>query len=240
MNACLYKNNPKEFDMNKKILSIIFTLFLAVLLSISCSNKDTTGPGDNNGGGSSSGLPIPTTDGEGVGSSYRQYKYAPTTDSSVTLTQDGQNPQTLNSKDQLQISVSSKDPNLQNNYAGGVLIKMPLLKDLGFKSDLIRILPENIAKTAYGYDINTLYVLSNTEEKVEYIQLQTTGIQFNANYIAMNSDITLTKTEIVKEANKEPVTTKVVYALKESQIKTIEKAGSVTAIEGTPIDPSYK
>ena len=225
--------------MNKKILSIIFTLFLAGLLSISCSNKDTTGPGDNNGG-STSGLPTPTTDGEGVGSSYRQYKYAPTADSSVTLTQDGKTFQTLNAEDQLQISVSSKDPSLQGDYAGGVLIKMPLLKTLGFKSDLIRILPANIAKTAYGYDINTLYVFSNTEEKVEYVQLQTTGIQFNANYIAMNSDFTLTKTEIVKEANKEPVTTKVVYALKESQIKTIEKANSVTPISGTPIDPSYK
>ena len=226
--------------MNKKILSIIFTLFLAGLLSISCSNKDTTGPGDNNGGGSSSGLPTVTTDGEGVNSSYRQYKYAPTTDSSVTLTKDGQNFQTLNSKDQLQISVSEKDPNLQGNYAGGVLIKMPLLTQLGFTSDLLRILPENIAKTAYGYDINTLYVFSNTEEKVEYVQLQTTGIQFNANFITMNSDITLTKTTIVKEADKEPVTTTVVYALKKNNIETIEKANSVTDISGTPIDPSYK
>ncbi|WP_304353814.1 hypothetical protein [Brachyspira innocens] len=228
--------------MNKKILSIIFTLFLAGLLSISCSNKDTTGTGGNNdnGGGSTSVLPTVTTDGEGVSSSYRDYKYAPTADSSVTLTQDGKTFQTLNAEDQLQISVSKNDPSLQGDYAGGVLIKMPLLKDLGFKSDLIRILPANIAKTAYGYDINTLYVFSNTEEKVEYVQLQTTGIQFNANYIAMNSDFTLTKTEIVKEANKEPVTTKVVYALKESQIKTIEKANSVTPISGTPIDPSYK
>ncbi|WP_161976193.1 hypothetical protein, partial [Brachyspira catarrhinii] len=198
-----------------------------------------TGPGDN-GGGSSSGLPTPTTDGEGVGSSYRQYKYAPTTDSSVTLTQDGQNLQTLNSEDQLQISVSSKDPNLQNNYAGGVLIKMPLLKQLGFTSDLIRILPENIKDASSGYDINTLYVFSNTEEKVEYVQLQTTGIDFGSTYITMNSDFTLTKTTIVKEADKEPVTTKVVYALKKSQIKTLQKANSVTAIDGTPIDPSYK
>ena len=233
--------------MNKKILSIIFTLFLAGLLSISCSNKDTTGPsGDegNNGGGSTSGLPTGTQDGEGVDTSY-QYKYASTADyGGLELTVDGKLDQTLTTQDQLQISTSTdKDPNLQGEYVGGVLIKMPLLKQLGFKSDLIRILPKNIKRNpGYGYDIHAVYVINDTnpEERLEYVELQTTGIQFGSSFITMNGDITLTKTTIVKEQDKEPVTTKVVYALKENKIKAIEKANSVTPIAGIPVDPSYK
>ena len=218
--------------MNKKILSIIFTLFLAGLLSISCSNKDKTGPGDN-GGGSSSGLPTVTTDGEGVGSSYRQYKYAPTTDSPFTLT--GNNAQNLTSANDFQLSRSSKDANLQGKYEGGILVKMPLLKTLGFTSDLIRILPENIVHTAYGYDIHTLYVLNNTEEKLEYIELKGEKIKI-ATFLEMD-EVGVTLTKITKEKDKEAVTE--TYNLK-GRVKFSESSTSVTPIEGTPIDPSYK
>ena len=122
---------------------------------------------------------------------------------------------------------------------------MPLLKDLGFTSDLIRILPKNIKKIpAYGYDIHAVYVINDTnpEERLEYVELETTRINFNANFIMMNGDITLTKTTIVKEQDKEPVTTKVVYALKENKIERIEVANSVTPIpvEGNVIDPYNK
>ena len=235
--------------MNKKILSIIFTLFLAGLLSISCSNKDKTGPGSDNGGGSTTTtttIPTGIQDGEGVDTSNRQYKYASTTKyDGLELTVDGKLDQTLTTQDKLQISVSERDPNLQDNYAGGVLIKMPLLKDLGFTSDLIRILPKNIKKIpAYGYDIHAVYVINDTnpEERLEYVELETTRINFNANFIMMNGDITLTKTTIVKEQDKEPVTTKVVYALKENKIERIEVANSVTPIpvEGNVIDPYNK
>ncbi|CRF35583.1 hypothetical secreted protein [Brachyspira suanatina] len=34
--------------MNKKLFSILFTLFLVGILSVSCSNKDKTGSGDGN------------------------------------------------------------------------------------------------------------------------------------------------------------------------------------------------
>ena len=230
--------------MNKKIKTILFTLFVAGLLTVSCSSKDKTGPSsDNGGGGTTTTIPTGIQDGEGVDTSY-QYKYASTADyGGLELTLDGKLSQTLTTQDQLQISTSTdKDPNLQGEYVGGVLIKMPLLTQLGFKSDLIRILPKNIKRNpGYGYDIHAVYVINNTnpEERLEYVELQTTGIQFNANFITMNSDITLTKTEIVKEANKEPVTTEVVYALKENKIKTIEKASSVTPIAGTPVDPNY-
>lgn len=229
--------------MNKKFLSIIFTLFLAGLLSISCSNKGTTGTGGNNGGGGSTTPTIPTgtQDGEGVSSSYRQYKYAASTKyNGLILTVDGTEAGTLTTKDQLQISVSKNDPNLQGEYAGGVLIKMPQLKDLGFTSDVIRILPKNIkGGSGFGSDIHAVYVINNTnpEERLEYVELQTTGIQFNANFITMNSDITLTKTTIVKEQDKEPVTTKVVYALKENKIERIESGVSLTPIAGNPVDP---
>ena len=230
--------------MNKKILSIIFTLFLAGLLSISCSNKDTTGTGgnnDNGGGSTTTTIPTGTQDGEGVGTSY-QYKYASTADyGGLELTVDGKLSQTLTTQDQLQISTSTdKDPNLQGEYVGGVLIKMPQLTSLGFKSDLIRILPKNIKKIpAYGYDIHAVYVINDTnqEERLEYVELQTTGIQFGSSFITMNGDITLTKTTIVKEQDKDPVTTKVIYALKKNKIKTIEKANSVTPIAGTPVNP---
>ena len=36
--------------MNKKLLSILFTLFLVGILSISCSNKDKTGSDSSSNG----------------------------------------------------------------------------------------------------------------------------------------------------------------------------------------------
>ena len=238
--------------MNKKIKTILFTLFVAGLLTVSCSSKDKTGPSDNNGGGNNNGggtiseIPTGIQDGEGVDKSY-QYKYAASTKyGGLILTVDGTEAGTLTTQDQLQISTSQdKDPNLQGEYAGGILIKMPQLKDLGFTSDVIRVLPKNITHTTYGYDIHSVYVINDTnpEERLVYVELQTTGIQFNANFITMNNDITLTRTTIVKEQDKEePVTTKVVYALKNNNIETVEKANSVTPIpvEGDVIDPYNK
>lgn len=237
--------------MNKKIKTILFTLFVAGLLTVSCSSKDKTGPSDNNGGGNNNGggtiseIPTGIQDGEGVDKSY-QYKYAASTKyGGLILTIDGTEVGTLTTQGQLQISTSQdKDPNLQGEYAGGILIKMPQLKDLGFTSDVIRVLPKNITHGTYGYDIHSVYVINDTnpEERLEYVELQTTGIQFGGNFISMNSDITLTKTTIVKEQDKEPVTTKVVYALKENSIETVEKANSVTPIpvEGNVIDPYNK
>ena len=233
--------------MNKKIKTILFTLFVAGLLTVSCSSKDKTGPSDNNGGGNNNGggtiseIPTGIQDGEGVNNSY-QYKYAASTKyGGLILTFNGTEAGTLTTQDQLQISTSTdKDPNLQGEYVGGVLIKMPQLTSLGFKSDLIRILPKNIRDNSYsGMDIHAVYVINNTnpEERLEYVELQTTGIQFGSSFITMNGDITLTKTTIVKEQDKDPVTTKVIYALKKNKIKTIEKANSVTPIAGNPVDP---
>ena len=231
--------------MNKKIKTILFTLFVAGLLTVSCSNKDKTGPEDNGNGGNTppptSGLPTVTiTDGEGIGSSYRQYKYNPTSDAAFVLTLNNSSTQNLTSESDFILSTSSKDPNLQGANEGGILIKMPKLTELGFTSDLIRILPKNIKRNpGYGYDIHAVYVINNTnpEERLEYVELQTTGIQFGNSFITMNGDITLTKTTIVKEQDKDPVTTKVIYALKKNKIKTIEKANSVTPIAGTPVNP---
>lgn len=222
--------------MNKKILSIIFTLFLAGILSISCSNKDKTGPGDN-GGGSTSGLPTPTTDGEGVGSSYRQYKYAPSSANKFILTPSEGEAINLTSENDFQLSTSSKDKNLQGKYEGGILIKMPLLKDLGFKSDLIRILPENIVNTTYGYNIHTLYVLNNTEEKLEYVELKVTDLLLGT-FIEINRNGSITLTKTTKEKDKDAVT--VTYTLTFERTKNVQSANDVTAIDGTPIDPSYK
>ena len=71
--------------MNKKILTIIFTLFVAGLLTVSCSSKDKTGPSSDNGGGTT----IPEN-GEGIDKSFRDRSYAPkvNADTKVTFTDD--------------------------------------------------------------------------------------------------------------------------------------------------------
>ena len=230
--------------MNKKILTIIFTLFVAGLLTVSCSSKDKTGPGSDNGGGTT-GLPTGIQDGEGTKSSYRQYKYAPEDGKPIILMADGQKI-TFTTENEFQLSVADgskyDEPNLNGEYVGGILIKMPKLKDLGFTSDVIRVLPKNIRDNNFsGVDIHAVYLINDTDEKLEYVELKTTGIQFNANFITMNSDITFTKTTKEKKDGK---TTTITYTIPKegNDIRRIESALQITPIpvEGNVIDPNNK
>lgn len=225
--------------MNKKILSIIFTLFLAGLLSISCSNKDTTGPGDNNGGGSTTPT-IPTGDGDGINSSYTQYKFFAGTDEPLILTLNDGTTKNITTKEEFQMSVSKNDPNLQDANAGGILIKMPALKkDIGFSSDVIRIPAKNILSESFSkYTIHTLYFLN--ADKTIWVELKSNGsISINRE---LQMDVTLTK--ITAEKDKDPVTE--TYNLKtKSRIANsdnMEMGSKVQPIDignAEIIDPNY-
>ncbi|MEI0566349.1 hypothetical protein [Brachyspira pulli] len=220
--------------MNKKIKTILFTLFVAGLLTVSCSSKDKTGPSSDNGGGTT-GLPTVTiTDGEGVGSSYRQYKYTSSSTYKLVLTLNGGQTQELSSETDFILSTSSKDPNLQEANEGGILIKMPKLTELGFTSDLIRIPAKNIVHGAYGYDIHTLYVFSNTDEKLEYVELKAQNVKI-ATFLEIDEvGITLTKTTKLKDQDAVTET----YNIK-GRPKFAQSSNGVTAIDGTPVDPNY-
>ena len=224
--------------MNKKILSIIFTLFLAGLLSISCSNKDTTGPGDNNGGGSTT-IPTIPEDGTGINSSYAQYKFFAGTDEPLILTLNGGTTKNITTKEEFQMSVSKNDPNLQDENAGAILIKMPALKDIGFSSDVIRIPAKNILSESLSkYTIHTLYFLN--ADKTIWVELKSNGpISINRE---LQMDVTLTK--ITAEKDKDPVTE--TYNLKtKSKIKNsdnMEMGSKVQPIDignAEIIDPNY-
>ena len=224
--------------MNKKIKTILFTLFVAGLLTVSCSSKDKTGPSgdeDNNGGGTP-GLPTVTiTDGNGIREDYRHFKYAPTDTPFVLTPSEGQ-AINLNSESDFVLSTAEEDPSLQGVNAGGMLIKMPLLKDLGFTSDLIRIPAKNIHHHAFGHDIHTLYVLSNTDEKLEYVELKVKDLKMET-FIDINRDGYITLTKTTKEKDKDAVN--VTYTLTFDRTKNIQANASITPIVGTPVDPNY-
>ena len=226
--------------MNKKILTIIFTLFVAGLLTVSCSSKDKTGPEDNGNGGNTppptSGLPTVTiTDGEGILEDYRHFKYAPTDTPFVLTPSEGQ-AINLNSESDFVLSTAEEDPSLQGVNAGGMLIKMPKLKDLGFRSDLIRIPAKNIEHHTYGHNIHTLYVFSNTDEKLEYVELKVENLKLET-FIDINRDGSITLTKTTKEKDKDAVT--VTYNLTLDRTKNIQANASITPIVGTPVDPNY-
>ncbi|MEI0538615.1 hypothetical protein [Brachyspira pulli] len=221
--------------MNKKIKTILFTLFVAGLLTVSCSSKDKTGPSSDNGSGTT-GLPIVTiTDGEGIRESYRQYKYAPQSSPFVLTPSEGQ-AINLTSESDFALSTSQEDPSLQGENAGGILIKMPKLKELGFTSDLIRIPAKNIQHHTYGHDIHTLYVFSNTDEKLEYVELKVKNLKMDT-FIEINTDGSIILTKTTKEKDKDAVT--VTYKLTLDRTKNIQANANVTPIVGTPVDPNY-
>lgn len=215
--------------MNKKILSIIFTLFLAGLLSISCSNKDKTGPGDNGAGSTT----IPEN-GTGINKSYRVYKFAPTESFPFILTDNNSQTQNLTSADNFQLSTSSKDANLQGANEGGILVKMPLLKTLGFTSDIIRIPPKNIVEgSGSSYTIHTSYIIDENPDNLITVELKSSKFNLTSN---IEMDITLTKTTKVKDQEPKVET----YNLKTTKAtKFYQSNAQVTAIEGIVIDPKY-
>ena len=113
--------------MNKKIKTILFTLFVAGLLSISCSNKGTTGPTDN--GGESPTIPTIPENGTGIDSGYLDRRFAPEADRKLKVTSTAGVPTELSDVSDFQLDTQKPD--------GSILVKMPLLKStIGFTSDL--------------------------------------------------------------------------------------------------------
>ena len=114
---------------------------------------------------------------------------------------------------------------------------MPLLTtQLGFTSDLIRIPAKNIKHHVYGYDIHTLYVFSNTDEKLEYVELKVKNLKLDS-FIEINTDGSFILTKTTKEKDKDALT--VTYNLTFDRTKNIQANTSVTPIDGTPVDPNY-
>ena len=213
--------------MNKKIKTILFTLFVAGLLTVSCSSKDKTGPSSDNGDNPT--IPTIPETGNGISSGYqKRYFFTGNPDyaeGQVTITSDNQILYTLS---------SSGDFRLDTQADGSILVKMPKLTELGFTSDLIRIPAKNIAHGAYGYDIHTLYVFSNTDEKIEYVELKAQKIKIATQLEMDEVGITLTKTTKLKDQDAVTET----YNIK-GKVKNSQSAASVTPIDGTPVDPNY-
>ena len=151
--------------MNKKIKTILFTLFVAGLLTVSCSSKDKTGPSSDNGGGTT----IPEN-GTGIDSGYLDRRFAPEADRKLKVTSTAGVTE-LSDVSAFQLDTQKPD--------GSILVKMPLLKTtIGFTSDLIKIPAKNIVEGNGGnYTVKTRYTLEKSENKTVTVDLETTTVK---------------------------------------------------------------
>ncbi|MEI0558078.1 hypothetical protein [Brachyspira intermedia] len=209
--------------MNKKFLSIIFTLFLTGLLSVSCSNKDTTGTGGNNGGGGSTTPTIPEN-GTGINNSYGDRKFPAQSGNKVTVIGESIN-QELSDYNAFILNTLKSDKS--------ILVKMPLLKNIGFTADVIKVPSKNIVEgNNNNYTIKTRYTLEQTDAKTVTVDLESEQFTFSGNNLAMK--VKLTKTTTVKDT--EPVIE--TYTVEAAQLAHI--ANNQYLINGTgAIDPKY-
>ena len=212
--------------MNKKILTIIFTLFVAGLLTVSCSSKDKTGPSDNvdNGGGTT----IPEN-GTGINSGYLDRRFAPEADRKLKVTSTAGVTTELSDVSGFQLDTQKAD--------GSILVKMPLLKSsVGFTSDLIKIPAKNIVEGNGGnYTVKTRYTLEKSENKTVTVDLEAESFNIDGAWLKMK--VKLTKTTTVKDA--EPETE--IYTIETATEDGIKHASSGRpAINGTgAIEPKY-
>ena len=210
--------------MNKKILSIIFTLFLAGLLSISCSNKDTTGTGGNNDNGGGSTTPTIPENGTGINNSYGDRKFPAQSGNKVTVIGESIN-QELSDYNAFILNTLKSDKS--------ILVKMPLLKNIGFTADVIKVHSKNIVEgNNNNYTIKTRYTLEQTDAKTVTVDLESEQFTFSGNNLAMK--VKLTKTTTVKDT--EPVIE--TYTVEAAQLAHI--ANNQYLINGTgAIEPKY-
>ena len=210
--------------MNKKILSIIFTLFLAGLLSISCSNKDTTGTGGNNDNGGGSTTPTIPENGTGINNSYGDRKFPAQSGNKVTVIGESIN-QELSDYNAFILNTLKSDKS--------ILVKMPLLKNIGFTADVIKVPSKNIVEgNNNNYTIKTRYTLEQTDAKTVTVDLESEQFTFSGNNLAMK--VKLTKTTTVKDT--EPVIE--TYTVEAAQLAHI--ANNQYLINGTgAIEPKY-
>lgn len=208
--------------MNKKILSIIFTLFLAGLLSISCSNKDKTGPTDNNSG--STTIPTIPEDGTGINNSYGDRKFPAQSGNKVTVIGESINEE-----------ISDYNNFILNTFKSdkSILVKMPLLKNIGFTADVIKIPSKNIVEgDKNNYTIKTRYTLEETADKTVTVDLESEKFTFSGNNLAMK--VKLTKTTTVKDT--EPVIK--TYTVEASQLANVVNDRYLIDVTGA-IEPKY-
>lgn len=185
--------------MNKKILSIIFTLFLAGLLSISCSNKDTTGPTDNGGGSTTPTIPTIPETGTGIGSKWVGKTFIPkvenTDDRPIILTLNNGSEEQLTTEAQFSLTVEND---------GSVTITMPKLNDIGFGGTDITIPAKNIVEfeeqspSVIYYDAQFVKTIKNDENNIEYFYFKSEPSAFGGNYSRFRVKGTLTKVTAVK------------------------------------------
>lgn len=208
--------------MNKKIKTILFTLFVAGLLTVSCSSKDKTGPSSDNGGGTT----IPEN-GTGIDSGYLDRRFAPEADRKLKVTSTAGVTE-LSDVSAFQLDTQKPD--------GSILVKMPLLKTtIGFTSDLIKIPAKNIVEGNGGnYTVKTRYTLEKSENKTVTVDLEAESFNIDGAWLKMK--VKLTKTTTVKDA--EPETE--VYTIETAEDGIKHASSGRPAINGTgAIEPKY-
>ncbi|MEI0748689.1 hypothetical protein [Brachyspira pulli] len=212
--------------MNKKILTIIFTLFVAGLLTVSCSSKDKTGPSSDNGDNPT--IPTIPETGNGINSGYLDRRFAPDADNKLKVTSPAGVTE-LSGVSDFQLDSQKSDRS--------ILVKMPALKNtIGFTSDLIKIPAKNIVEGNGGnYTVKTRYTLEKSENKTVTVDLEAESFNIVGAWLKMK--VKLTKTTTVKDA--EPATE--VYTIETVTEDGIKHASSGRpAINGTgAIEPKY-
>ncbi|MEI0478097.1 hypothetical protein [Brachyspira pulli] len=215
--------------MNKKIKTILFTLFVAGLLTVSCSSKDKTGPGD--GGTTPPATPtIPTIpeNGTGVNSNWRDRRFVPEADRKLKVT---------SSSGTVELSATSDFQLDPQKSDGSILVKMPLLKSsVGFTADVIKIPARNIVEgEGNNYTVKTRYTLEESADKTVTVDLEAESFNIYGAYLKMK--VKLTKTTTVKDA--EPATE--IYTIETPENGLYNRLSQVSAIDGTgAIEPNYK
>ena len=207
--------------MNKKILTIIFTLFVAGLLTVSCSSKDKTGPSSDNGGGTTITIP---ENGTGINNSYGDRKFPAQSGNKVTVVGKDLNKE-LSSYNDFILNTLKSDKS--------ILVKMPLLTTLGFTADVIKIPSKNIVEgDNNNYTIKTRYTLEESADKTVTVDLESEKFSFSGNNLSMK--VKLTKTTTVKDT--EPVIE--TYTVESTQLAHVEN--KTYLIDGTgAIEPKY-
>ena len=217
--------------MNKKILSIIFTLFLAGLLSISCSNKDKTGPSgdeDNNGGGSTTPtIPTIPENGTGIATKWQGKTYIPKVEGSdnrpIILTLNDGKEEQLTTEDQFSLTVGAD---------GNVTITMSKLQAIGLGGKSITIPVKNIVQSKgtgnqIFYNAQFVKIIKNDENNIEYFYFQSDPNAFGGSYANFRVKGSLIKLTAVKgeDGNFKTVEEKYEIRTKSAEVGNETKGG---------------
>ncbi|MEI0490162.1 hypothetical protein [Brachyspira pulli] len=182
--------------MNKKILTIIFTLFVAGLLTVSCSSKDKTGPSSDNGDNPT--IPTIPENGTGIGSKWVGKTYIP----KVENTDNRPIILTLNDGTEVQLTTEAEF-SLTVGSDGSVTITMPKLNDIGFGATTITIPAKNIIQSEgtgskIFYNAQFVKTIKNDENNIEYFYFKSDPNAFGGSFANFRVKGTLIKLTAVK------------------------------------------